>query len=315
MSSGNNTRRARPQSARFLIRLTAWGSAVLLFLTVPAIIALHAPSIQKEIILTAVTRIEAATNLRVQIGSYRWWPFSGIYLTGVKIESDGKQILGCDKVRLDYKLSIERPHINIEKVYLERPILQLERSADGKWIVPAPPGDRGVASTGDGASEPLWTPAQLPRIQIVSGTIEARQQGNTILCIKDISCAVHLKAVPGVQGPKIQMDFENLQARAQIGQSGTWGINGSGMFDGQRLQVPGMILSGPNNCRVQVRGEWDVKNIVSGKAKLIITDLSADTVPFLQPDLSGLSAVSGSISVTRSEGRWSFEHDISTDLG
>ncbi len=180
------------------------------FSGVVAIIALHLPPIQKEIILRGVTRIEAATNFRVQIRSYQWWPFSGIYLTDVKIESEGKQILDCDKVHLNYKLSIKRPYIIVEEVYLEKPFLQLERSADGKWLVPAPPegkGQRREVAAGDEPSEPLWTHMQLPRIQIVSGTIEARQQGNTILSIKDISGAVHLKAVPGAEGPKIQIGF------------------------------------------------------------------------------------------------------------
>jgi len=318
LSNENNTKRTRPHKAPFLIRLAAWGTAVLLFLASSAIIALHVPTIQKKIILRGVTLIEAATNFRVQIRSYQWWPFSGIYLTSVKIESEGKHILDCDKVRLNYKLSIRRPYIIVEEVYLERPFLQLERSADGKWLVPAPPEGKGhgrEVPTGGEPSGPLWASIQLPRIQIVSGTIEARQQGNTILSIKDISGDVHLRAVPGAEGPKIQIDFENLHARAQIGESAAWGIDGSGVLDGQELQVRSMLLSGPNNCRIQVQGQWNIRTLDNGKANLVITNFSADSIPLLQPSLSGLSALSGTIAVTRSEGRWSFEHDMSTDLG
>lgn len=318
MSNQDNTKRTRPHKAPFLIRLAAWGTAVLLFLALSAIIALHLPAIQKEIILRSVTQIEAATNFRVAIGSYQWRPFSGIYLTEVKIESEGKQILDCDKVRLNYKLSIRRPYIIVEKVYLEKPFLQLERSADGKWLVPVPPegkGQRREVPTGGEPSEPLWASIQLPRIHIVAGTIEARQQGNTILSIKDISGAVHLKVVPGAEGPKIQINFENLHAQAQIGESAAWGIDGSGVLDGQELQVGSMLLSGPNNCRVQVEGQWDIGNLDNGKANLVISNFSADTIPLLQPNLNGLSVLSGSIVVTRSEGRWSFEYGMSTDLG
>ena len=231
MSNQNNTKRTRTHKAPFLIRLAAWGTAVLLFLAFSAIIALHVPAIQKEIILRGVTRIEAATNLRVQIRSYQWWPFSGIYLTDVKIESAGEQILDCDKVRLKYKFSTRRPYIIVEEVYLEKPFLQLERSPDGKWMVPAPPegiGHRRQIAAGGEPSEPLWASIQLPRVQIVSGTVEAQQQGNTILSIKDISGAVHLRAVQGAEGPKIQINFENLHARAQqIGESEAWGIDGT----------------------------------------------------------------------------------------
>jgi len=231
LSNENNTKRTRPHKAAFLIRLAAWGTAVLLFLALSAIIALHVPAIQKKIILRGVTRIEAATNFRVQIRSYRWWAFSGIYLIDVKVESQGKQILDCGKVRLNYKLSIRRPYIIVEEVYLEKPFLQLERSADGKWLVPAPPEGKEQIKEVPGKgepSEPLWASMQLPMIQIVSGTIEARQQGNTILSIKDISGAVHLRAVQGAEGPKIQINFENLHARAQqIGESEAWGIDGT----------------------------------------------------------------------------------------
>ena len=235
MSNENNTKRTRPHKAPSLIRLAAWGTAVLVFLVLSAIIAMHVPAIRKQIILRGVTRIEAATNFRVQIGSYRWRPFSSIYLTDVKIESQGKQILDCGKVRLNCKLSIRRPYIIVKEVYLEKPFLQLERSAGGKWLVPAPPErkeQRREGSAGGEPSEPLWASIQFPRIQIVSGTIEARQQGNTILSIKDISGAVDLRAVPGPEGPKIQIDFENLHAQAQIGESAAWGIDGSGVMTG-----------------------------------------------------------------------------------
>ncbi|MGA2026450.1 MAG: hypothetical protein ABSH17_05180 [Syntrophobacteraceae bacterium] len=197
----------------------------MVFLALSAIIVLHIPAIQKEIIRGAVMRIEAATNFRVQIRSYRWWSFSGIHLIDVKVESQGKQILDCGKVRLNYKLSIRRPYIIVEEVYLEKPFLQLERSADGKWLVPAPSEGKEQIKEVPGRGEPsgpLWASIQLPMIQIVSGTIEARQQGNTILSIKDISGAVHIRAVPGAEGTKIQVDFENLHAQARICDSVAW---------------------------------------------------------------------------------------------
>ncbi len=311
MSNRNNTKRARPHKVPFFIRLAAWGTAVLLSLALSAIIALHLPSIQNEIILRSVTWIQAATNFRVQIRSYQWWPFSGIYLTDVKIESEGKQILDCNKVRLDYKLSIERPYIIVKEVYLEKPLLQLERSAEGKWLVPATLGSKGHRNggpAGDEPTEPSGTPVQLPRIQIVSGTIEARQQGNTIFSIKDISCAIHLRTVEGAEGPKIEMDFENLPARAQSSKCGTWSVEGSGVFDGLELQVQNMLLSGHDNCRVLVEGQWDVGNLDNGKANLIITNFSADALPLLQPCPGGLLAFSGSIAVRRSQGvSWSID--------
>ena len=272
MSNTNNTKSAWPHKAPFFIRLAAWGIVALLSLVLPAIVALHLPSVQKEIILRGVRWLEASTNLNVQIRSYRWLPFSGIYLTEVKIESEGKPILDCNKVRLNYTLSIERPYIILQEVYLEKPLLQLERSADGKWLLPTLPvnkADGNGVSAGYQPFEPSWT---LPRIRIISGTIEAKQQGNTVLSIKDISGAVHLRTVRGAEGPKIQMEFENIHAQAQSSELGSWRIDGSGVFDRQELRVHNVLFSGPDNCQVRVGGEWDIASLDNGRANLIITN-------------------------------------------
>ncbi|MGA2224236.1 MAG: translocation/assembly module TamB domain-containing protein [Syntrophobacteraceae bacterium] len=309
----NHTKKDLPHKARFVIRLAALGAAALLFVVLLPIIFLHVPPLQKEIIRRGVARVEAATNFKVQIRSYRWWPFSGINFAGVKIESEGKQILDCDKVHLKYRLSIKRPYIIVEEVYLEKPFLHLERSADGKWQVPASSARAGQGSGPE--DEPYWAHMQLPRIQIVSGTIEARQQGDTILSVKDISGAVNLKAVSGAEGPKILLEFQNVHAHSQTGQSGTWDIQGSGVLDEHELYVRSAFLSGPDNCRMWIQGQWDIGNFDNGKANLLIKNFSADSIPLLQPHLSGLSVLSGKIAVTRSDGRWSIDHDVSTDLG
>ena len=302
----------------FFIRTAAWGAAALLFLSISAIVALHLPPVQKEIIRIGIDRIEAATNLKVIIRSYRWLPFSGINLADVKIESGGKRILDCEKVRLKYKFSVRRPYVVVEKVYLEKPFLQLESSDGGKWLVTVPPGEKAQGrdgAAGDEANEPLWAHIQFPSIHVVSGTIKAVQQGNTIISIKDISGAVHLKALPGSNGPKIQMEFENLHAEVNAGGIGDWTIDGSGGFDGQLLFVRSIVFSGPDNCRVQVKGQWEAGNLDNGQAELAVTNFSADTIPLLQPYLGGLSGVSGSIAAAHSGSKWSFKHDISTDLG
>ena len=214
MPETDNTRRPPPRRTLLVTRLAAWGVGGLVFFALPAIIALNMPAVQKKAMQWAVSRIEAATKFKVQIQSCQWLSFSLICLNKVKIESEGKQILDCEKVRLKYRLSTKRPYVMIKDVHLEKPFLQLERTNDGKWIVPAPNGAKGQGNERVG-EEPSWTHVQFPRIQISSGTIEARQQGNTILYIKDISGAVYLKAVSGDGGTKIGLDFENLNTQAQ----------------------------------------------------------------------------------------------------
>ncbi len=225
MPDTDNTKGSPPRKTLLVIKLAAWGAGGLIFLALLAIIALHMPPVQKKVIHWAVSRIESATKFKVQIQSYRWRPFSGISLDQVKIESEGKQILDCEKVRLKYRLSTKRPYVTIKEVYLKKPFLQLERNNDGKWVVPAPIGGKGEGNERLGA-EPSWTQIQFPKIQIFSGTIEARQQGNTILHVKDISGAVYLKAIPGAEGPQIRLNFENLHARARLGEWVTCGTGG-----------------------------------------------------------------------------------------
>jgi hypothetical protein len=215
----NNATRFHPRKTLFVIRLAAWvGIGGGLLVVLAAFFALHIPSIRKAVIVEVVSRIEATTNFQVQIHSLQWRPFSTtVYLTEVKVESGGKQVLDCGKVRVKCRPSIKSPFIIVEEVYLEKPFLRLEKKADGKWLLPAPAGT-GARQGGSQGENPFWSHLLLPKIQIVSGTIEATQQGNTVLHIKDISGSVSLGAAPGVEGPEIKLDFENTHAQKQVGE-------------------------------------------------------------------------------------------------
>jgi len=309
----DSSRRPLPQSALFVVRLAAWGIGGLLFLALLAVAALRIPAVQKTIISEIVTRIEAATNFKVGIGSLQWRPFSGIRLAEVKVESGGKQVLDCGNVRVKCRPSLKRPFIIVEEVYLEKPFLQLEKNADGKWLLPASVGIRGQGG-GHGAN-PSWSYVSLPKILINSGTILARQQGNTILSIKDISGSVKLVTVQGAEGSEIRLDFENIHAQAEAGEWAMWDIDGSGTLAGHELQLVNTLISGPNGCRIGIQGRWDIANLDKGSANLVINNLSADIIPPLRSHPTGLFALSGSINITRSENRWSIEHDLATNLG
>jgi translocation and assembly module TamB len=97
--------------------------------------------------------------------------------------------------------------------------------------------------------------------------------------------------------------------------SGTWDLDGSALLDGQDFLVRTMVLSGPNNCRVVVRGQWNIAHPQNGEAKLSLSNFSARDVPLVQPELGGLSRLSGTIAVTRSDGEWTIKPDVSTDIG
>ena len=245
MSNGNDTKEApRPGRVPFPAKIAAWGVLVPLCLALPVIVALHVPSVQKRIITAGIARIEKATHLEVKISSCRLETLSSIDFTGVKIESRGKKVLDCDDVRLDCALSLDRPYIVIKEVDLKRPFVQLEKGADGKWLVPVFFQAKGHETSGPPGA-PSWTRFKLPKIRILAGTIEAVQQGSTVLSIHNFSGAIDLRALNGTGGPLIQMELRKIHARAHSPECGTWDIDGSALLDGKRFVSRKILFSGP----------------------------------------------------------------------
>ena len=278
-----------------------------------AVLALHIPAVQKQIILRAAGEIQKATNYGVQIESFTCWPFSRLYLDDVSVQAEGKKILTCARIGVSYSLSLHWPYVLIDAVYLEKPFLQLERGGDDKWQIP-----QARSSEGEGGqveSNPFWIHVVPPKVTIDSGTIEGRQQGNIILSVKNVSGSIHLQAVSGEKGPKIRVDLDNLRAQIETSPFGTWQIEGSGTLDDQKLSVRSLLISGPDNGRVEVTGEWDSASFEKGRVNLVIVDLPASSIPFLPPGLEKVGRVSGAIAVYRDGVKWSIEHDVKTDSG
>ncbi len=200
------------------LRLGTTIIAVIGSLALLAILALHIPFVQKEIIAQIEKRIETGTHYRAEFVSFQWWPISALYLEGLRVEAEGAPVLECEKVRVSYGLSMGSPHIEVQEIYLQRPFLHLERTADGKWRIPgrtAQSLNRGIDRAAGGIeNEPSHPPERLPlpRVRIFSGQIEARQQGKTIMTVKDVTGVLKLYAVQGPNGPEIRVDLDNVQA-------------------------------------------------------------------------------------------------------
>ena len=221
MPSSNKPKKPQAKSPPLPVRLF-WGAAAIIVL-VPALVvfALHIPSVQQSLIISIVNRIENATHYKVEIQSYKWWPFSRLYVEKLRIESGGKTILDCGEVRLSYGFRASFPFINPKEIYLDKPFLQVERSDDGKWLLPgSTEGGRGQGGEGCGGGSMLLNMA-LPTLHVVSGTIEGRQRGNIVLSIRDATGIIHLKRVSGPEGVSIGVDLDNLRAQKDI-----YGIEG-----------------------------------------------------------------------------------------
>ncbi len=183
--------------------------AVLILLPLVAIVALHVPAVQKEVILNAANKIGEISHVNVELGSYTWMPLSSLDLEKLKVETEGKNVFGCTLVRLDYSLSAKWPYIVVPEIYLEKPSLQLEKNEEGKWRV-------ALEQTARPSGYKFWLDYPLPLLRISSGTIEGRRDGKVVLSIKDISGVVHLKKVQGREGPEIRIDPDNWQWLAEI---------------------------------------------------------------------------------------------------
>ena len=312
----NNSKNPESGKPPFPLRLAAWLLSAFIVIPTLAVLALHIPTVQKEIIRRVVDGIEAATYYKVQLDSYKWWPFSRLYLSKVKVQAQGKEILSCDQVNVKYNLSAAWPYMTVKEIYLEKPFLQLERSAEGKWQIPeARAGSGKSQGSGSRDGEPIWSHIVMPTVQIVSGTIEARQQGNTILSVKDISGAVHLKTVQGSDGHRIRVDFENLHAQSDAGKWGTWSADGSGSLSGNDISIERVVLSKLNGGRAEITGKWNAQHFESGKLDLLLSGFSASDLPEATVGVFLPGAISGCVQLSRESGEWTLLHDIRSESG
>jgi hypothetical protein len=197
-----------PSKSNWPIRTAALGVSALVLLAALALIVFHIPAVREQILLGAVGHFEAATLVRVEFASCRWRPFSGLSLAGVKVRSGGMTILDCEKVALSCTLSLGRPFVRVEEIFLEKPFLRLEKDREGKWRLP-----RELSGRGQGRAEPeadpLWGWYPLPRLRVLSGVVEGRQDGETVFSIRDFTGVLNLKTVPGPHGPEIRLDLDN----------------------------------------------------------------------------------------------------------
>lgn len=308
LSKSTDYQERHARKASLPLKLAAAGIAAVLLLPVLAVLALHIPAIQQQIIDRAVSLVEKTTNCTLGMQSFRWWPFSELYIQKPRVEVEGKPILDCDNVRVSYSFLTSSPYIRIELVRLEKPFLQLERTPEGKWRIPLRFLRKPGVSAGNG--EPYWAKLQLPRLQVVSGLIEGRQQGKTILSVKDVTGFLQLQAIQGLNGREISVDFKDILASADFPGIGTWNFAGSALLQKGELSTNGITISAPDGGRAQLRGCWNIADFQKGQAEVNLSDFSIDPMAELYPQLPFKGNLSGRLELFRDNAQWSLKHDI-----
>jgi autotransporter translocation and assembly factor TamB len=314
-TSKNNSRR-RPGKPAFHMTLAMWIAAVLICIPFAFVLALHVPSVQKELIAWAARQIESSTNYKIELDSFKWFPFSRLHLSNVHVQADGRRILACEDVSVSYRISAGSPFVVLEDVYLNKPLIQLERSHDGKWLIPAIKSGGGQGGQGgQPVGGPSPEPFHLPAIHVDGGKIEASQDGRNVLSIKDITGTLHLKTVQGPNGPSIRLDLDNWRAEADIDSLGKWTVACSGSVLGNQLILDSASLSGPDNALFDLSGRWNTENFQNGKAALNLSRFAPGSIPALRERFSSPGTLSGSISVSCEDGKCSVEHNVQTGYG
>lgn len=197
-----------------------WLAALaILILTFPLALlaALHLPSVQEWVIGQLTRRIESSSAIHVEIASYRWQPLADVYLSNIKAEFSGKEILHCEGARLTFGLSASKPYLQVKELYLEKPLIRVQRDTKGKWQVPGRIATKRQSqeSRGTGAPSP-WLQLPLPQVRVSAGSVFGEQDGRTILSIRQVNGTLPLRVVPGSDGPRIEIDLGRWSGRLDL---------------------------------------------------------------------------------------------------
>jgi len=203
---GRNSKITNRRPAAFLIVGT------FLFFLFPFILLLivHIPAIQRLLIAEVSLRLEKSTGIEVRLEGYRWNPISCLCLLEVKVLSSGREVIKCEKAKLSYHISWHWPYLCPEELYLERPFLILEKDEDRTFRLPcSEPHESCRPFTLERPSLRYSFP--WPAIRILSGVIEAEQNGQKVLSVKNVSGTLAYHFDQGPYGPRLKLDLGQWQ--------------------------------------------------------------------------------------------------------
>lgn len=187
-----------------MFRLLLWVGVPAFLIPLCAILALHLPAVQKAIIGPLIELAGKRGGVEIRAESFDWSPLSRLDLFRVTVRSGENELLECPKIRVLCHLSTGWPYLVPEELYLEGPVLSLEKSTAGEWIIPGRRSNGGLKNLSGELARPH---SPLPRVRVSSGTVVIRQDGKTVGTMRGIDGALRLKVVQGSEGPAIKLDF------------------------------------------------------------------------------------------------------------
>jgi hypothetical protein len=207
----SNDSKVAKSGGRRPLRLLMVSLLFLLLLPLLLLLILHLPFVQRQVIAHVVQRLEYNTGVQIHVESYIWQPFNHLKLVDLRVESSGKEVMKCDKVQLDYRLSLNWPYLYPEELYLERPSIHLEKDDKGTYRLFRLDAKRAKKETSFGGPS-FWVRYPWPPVRIVSGDIGAEQDGKQILSLRNVSGTFSFNVVQGPNGPRLKIDIGRWQS-------------------------------------------------------------------------------------------------------
>jgi translocation and assembly module TamB len=289
------------------------GVVVALIVPLAFILAVHLPSVQKEVIDGVVGWIESDTTLNVQLDGYKWWPFSRLQVFKLKVRSEGKDVLECEQAELSYRLSWSWPYLVPTDLYFDQPVLRLEKDSKGQWRFPKAAKSEPRSEARKDVSR--WLRFPWPPVRIRSGVITAEQDGQSILHIRDVSGALSFQAVSGEDGTTVKVKLGDWGGHTDVPQWGPWHVSGEVELHERKVVASGLVVDVGEGGSVACEGSWGLDSPYDGDVTVRMSSLRLMDFQELQDPVPGLQTVSGLLHVKRESGVWAVDHDVITNLG
>ena len=147
-------------------------------------------------------------SISIQTGAYRWISLSELSISDLTIRSAETVSLECPEARFQFRLVLQPPYVAISEIYLDRPSIRLEKDSHGGLLFP---GFKETKNRTDKSPSPKIPDSfPLPRIHVDSGSIEARQNGRTVLTVRNVTGEFSLLKAEGPDGWKFRLDFGDI---------------------------------------------------------------------------------------------------------
>jgi hypothetical protein len=275
------------------------------------VLTLHIPWVQQRMLEAFVHRAAEASGLEIQVGGFRWLPFSRLRLFDLRVADSGDEILACAEVQLGYRLSLRHPFLHATDLTLKEPQLRLSRDAAGKWNIP---GKRLPAASHEGGSErAIWPSMAVAQVEVDNGTLVVLQQGREepLLRVENFhgSLAVLIEAVTGGGGLRLRLNrFDGvIDAPRQLGRLQA---QGEAEWRGGEWRLSSLELWLADNSRMVVGGAVRLQPSLEVRLNAQLDPFDLSVVPGVADRLGGAPLVNGSLDLTATAARWELRHDL-----